>query len=432
MNSRVKQLLAFAVVAGAAAGSALGAGFQLYNEGSAEALALGGAVSARRDLISNAWYNPASLTEFKAPRLMLGGVAVQMRTEYEDSTGYGDVDGSLEPHWQFIPHAFYVHPLCDCASTTFFLSVTTPFGLATQWDWNNSVWGPMFVKEISLRTTYITGGAAFAINDHLSVAGGLNLVNANVQYQAKILNLIPPHVNPDLEMGADAWGWGYVLAANVRINEDWTAGIRFQSPVKLNFKGDVSYEPFKPFVGQYDDDVEADVTLPATVNLGIATTAVERWTFSADVVWTDWSQYDEFRVEFDSPPSSTPGFAKSYDPLLSTKNWKDAFGYRVGAEYMLSEAWKLRFGYVYDQSPVPDEYRAPELPCSDRHMFSTGVGYDRGNWGIDLAYCYLLLEPAESKQNIDLSGLGLGKTGLRGNYENGDAHLLGASFWVKF
>jgi long-chain fatty acid transport protein len=433
MRRGTKRLFAWvAVLAGCAGVGAFGAGFQLYNEGSAEALALGGAISARRDMISNAWYNPASITEFKSPRLMLGGTLVQMGTEYEDGTGYGDSDGDLQQHWQFVPHAYYIHPLCDCASTTFFLSITTPYGLATDWDWGKNVWGPMFVQEIALRTTYITGGVAVAVNEHLSLAGGLNLVNANVQYRAKLLNLIPPHAAPEFEMSADAWGWGYVLAANLKPHEDWTAGIRFQSPVQLKFQGDVSYDPAPPFLGGFDDDVEAEVTLPATVNIGVATTAVPRWTFSADVVWTDWSQYDQFKVKFDSPPASIPGFAKSYDPLLSVKNWRDTFGYRVGAEYLLTEAWKLRFGYVFDESPVRDEYRSPELPCSDRHMFSLGVGYARANWGVDLAYTYLLMEESESQQNIDLTQLGLGKTGLRGNYENGFAHLIGASVWFKF
>ena len=48
-------------------GSVFGAGFQLYTEGSAEALGQAGAISGRDDLISLAWYNPSALAGTERP-----------------------------------------------------------------------------------------------------------------------------------------------------------------------------------------------------------------------------------------------------------------------------------------------------------------------------------------------------------------------------
>jgi len=217
-----------------------------------------------------------------------------------------------------------------------------------------------------------------------------------------------------MELQADAWGYAYSLAANYRFLEDWTVGIKYQSQVKLNLAGDATYT-HSPVGSNSDNGVEADLTLPATVTLGVATTAVPDWTFGFDVVWTDWSTYDELRVGFDQPP---PG---PYDPLLGVKNWRDVFSYRFGAEYRLKEAWKLRFGYVFDQSPARAKYRSPELPDSDRHMFSTGIGYETERWGADLSYCYLLLTNCDSQ---------LGP--LQGSYKDGYAHLIAASVYYKF
>ena len=92
---------------------------------------------------------------------------------------------------------------------------------------------------------------------------------------------------------------------------------------------------------------------------------------------------------------------------------------RVGAEYDVNENWKLRFGYVWDQSPIRDEFRGPEMPGEDRHMLCVGCGYRTDRWAIDTAYSYLMTKNASS--NIS----------EHGDYDT-VTHLLSLSFSYKF
>ena len=76
----------------------------------------------------------------------------------------------------------------------------------------------------------------------------------------------------------------------------------------------------------------------------------------ADLTWVRWSRFKELRIRFDNgvPDSVTP------------QNWDNNWRIAVGATYKLNEAWKLRAGLAYDQSPVDDAFRTPRIPDEDR------------------------------------------------------------------
>jgi long-chain fatty acid transport protein len=51
----------------------------------------------------------------------------------------------------------------------------------------------------------------------------------------------------------------------------------------------------------------------------------------------------------------------------------------------------LRAGYVFEQSPVPDQYLTPQIPDANRRGFSAGIGY----WvseGVRLDFAYQFLQ----------------------------------------
>jgi long-chain fatty acid transport protein len=137
-------------------------------------------------------------------------------------------------------------------------------------------------------------------------------------------------------------------------------------------------------------------------------------------VWTEWSTYDALSVAFNSMPGApnVPGRMTAY------KNWEDVFSYRLGAEYAINENWCARFGYVFDDSPVPTDTRGPEMPGSDRHMFMVGLGYQTETWGVDAGYSYLMAKKADVNP-ADVVLLG------NGEYEV-DAHILALSYSYRF
>ena len=405
---------------------ASGAGFQLYTEGSAEALGQAGALSAREDAVSNAWYNPAALAGFPQRELMLGNTSVDLDIEYSDNSRSVETDGD----WCYVPHFYYVHPLSERLTAS--LALNVPYGLATEWPGN---WlGNQLAIDTYVEAMYLTPAVSLQMTDRLALAAGFNVVRTSAEIRRSLLF-------SELELNADGYGVGYLLAAHYKPHEDWGVGLKFQSRVDMTLRGQAIYtNPGSfdttpgvaggPWLNLREDDAEGDLRLPATLTLGITNNSLQRWTFGCDIVWSEWSTYDELAFRFDSIPAAmypAPGVTVPGE-ASTAKSWTDVFSYRFGAEYILTENWRLRGGYVYDQSPVKEETRAPEMPGSDRHMLMLGVGYETESWGVDLAYSYLMAKKADAGSTTVLPAQALAP---EGEYET-RAHLVSLSLSYRF
>jgi len=121
--------------------------------------------------------------------------------------------------------------------------------------------------------------------------------------------------------------------------------------------------------------------MPASASLSAYHKLTEKWAIMANVTWTDWSSFEELRVEFDNDA----------DDSVSTLDWDDAFYYAVGATWYYSDQWTFRGGVAYDETPVPSaKKRNPRIPDDDRFWVSMGAGYEfLDRWGIDFAGTYI-------------------------------------------
>lgn len=363
-------------------GAAWGAGFQLYTEGSTEALGQAGAISGRTNLTSLAWYNPAALAGTDQPSVMLGATLVSIHTDYKD----GANDASMSKDARVIPHFYVIQPLTDDVTAT--LSVNAPYGLITEWPegWD----GATIATYSDLETVYITPSVAWRLHDRFSVGVGVNVVSAKAQLEGT-----------GREVKGDDMSYGGTVSAHYQPLDDWGIGARYQSSVKLDITGTLT-------AGGAMIPASAELELPPTFNIGVANTSLKNLSLGLDLVWTGWSTYNQLAVV--APPVTPPA---------SEKNWEDVISIRLGGEYALGEAWLLRAGYVWDQSPVPDSTRAPELPGSDRQMVMFGFGWNCWKaMTIDAAYSFLWAKEAPDAV-------------LPGNYET-TTHLLGLSVGYDF
>jgi long-chain fatty acid transport protein len=253
------------------AGSVLGAGFQLYTEGSAEAVGQAAAITGRTDALSNAWYNPAALAYQQQPELMLGGAYVDLNIDYSSPT----VDDSLEKGGGWIPSLFYAHPIND--DMVGVLSVTTPYGLAT--DWAGTWAGNRLAIDTQIRTVFLNGALTYRVTDKLAVAGGVSLVQADALIRQNI-------GGPELQVEGMAYGMGYMLGAHYTFNDEWQMGAKFQSRTNMELEGESSYNMALPILKS--DDVEADLSLPASMAVGFTNRSFDCWTLGLDVVWTQY------------------------------------------------------------------------------------------------------------------------------------------------
>jgi len=85
---------------------------------------------------------------------------------------------------------------------------------------------------------------------------------------------------------------------------------------------------------------------------------------------------------------------------VSPRDWDDVLLYSVGAQYALDKGWKLRAGYGYAESPIPDRTYEPGIPRNNLHVVAFGAGKDLGKLSLDLACTFVISE--ERNVNSDV------------------------------
>jgi len=195
------------------------------------------------------------------------------------------------------------------------------------------------------------------------------------------------------------------------LTDDFTVGVSYRSEVKHQFEGPLTFTLDQDGIGATvnfftgalaDTRATARITTPARVNFGGRLGLDERWTALFEFDWTEWSSFDELRVDAVNP-------AQPDD--ITTANWDNAWIASIGFEYLANEDWTLRFGAAYDQSPIPNDFREVRVPDNDRLWVSVGATYSAGeNTDVSFALGHLFL--AESDVSLSAAAP---ENALRGN-----------------
>jgi len=102
------------------------------------------------------------------------------------------------------------------------------------------------------------------------------------------------------------------------------------------------------------------------------------------------------------------------------------FRFAAGGTYKWSDRLTLRGGMAYDESPVPDAYRGPGVPDSNRIVAALGFGYaisDR--WWLDASYQHLFFETGSTRRVSPTNST------LRGEFKNA-VDIFGISLTRKW
>lgn len=409
--------------------AAFAGGFQIYQAASPEAMALGAATVGRDDLVSSAWYNPAAVMDFKAPQFNTGFSLARINWQYEPGNGMNKI--KIKDQTQVVPGSHLIYPLNERYTAAF--SLYTPFGLGMKWhdedirklvdsgNYNDPLSSPpgMIVTkaipaQADLQVPYFNSTVATRLNDNLSVAAGLSFIKTD--FKARFLSrgtILPATVAWDnfVKYQANGWGLGYVLAGHYQAGNHWKIGARYLSNADVKMKGTVEDHPEVGLAR-----MKGVFKLPSTLTLGAVNTGFAGWILSCDVMRTEWSRYDELKIEPRDAGQTKGGF-------IAPKNWKNTLSYRFGAEYKYSEHWTLRGGYVFDNSPVSEETRSFELPATDGHIFSLGASRKTGSGILDFGYSYMILKNGRAGTDA-LNGVG--------EFTGADNHFLMCSYSQTF
>ncbi len=377
-------------------------GFRLPDQ-SASAMGMAGAFAAQADDASAAWYNPAGLTQVPATQVAVGTLAIYPSLTHEALSGQTDV---ADRQFHFPPHLYAAHSLND--RTAVGLSVNDPFGLSTDWS-DTSV--TRYVATFSnIVTVEINPSIAYQMTPRLALAAGVGFVHM----RATLERLVPG--NLDFRLSGDGNGWGANVAALYRATDALSVGLTYRSRIKIDLDGDASLS------GIISGGGSTSITLPDLIDLGVSFRASKDLRLNADLDYTMWSTYRRLDVQ-----STVPQFN-----AVVPKNWSNVWCLRLGAQYDLSEQWKLRGGLLYDKNPVPETWFETAVPDSDRVGITTGIGFSGKTFSVDAAYMYLRFLNRTINNSLADDGPGSpDPNALNGTYRS-QAHLLALTIGYRF
>lgn len=353
--------------------------------------ALGGSLIARTPDASTAVFNPANVTNLPGTHFQAGFTAINpYSTITFDDDKYGDATGKSNV-W-IPPHMYFTYQQGE--NLWINLATFSRFGLGTEFeeDWS----GRYNVNYAGIETVSFSPSIAWKANDKLSLAIGPEFMWFKFR-QDKVVDYTgandPTTTDTDIDsaLEGDSLGMGLMLAMHYQYNDDLAFGLTYRSQVEQEVNGEMTFSvpksnPAYPvLVTKFATaNAGARIILPDEIFAGVSYNVTDRLSVEADLVWTNWSLYNELNIENED----TGKLATS-----STKDYNDTIRVQLGAEYQYNDWLTLRGGYVFDQSPIEDEYAEYLLPTGDRHLFSAGTGFRFDeHWTLDLSYTYLVAE----------------------------------------
>lgn len=410
------------------------AGFALMEQ---SVSALGNAFAGGAAIAEDAttlYYNPAGLIRVKGQQAVGGLHFIRTSFKFENQgsthiltsqTGEGLTghNGGDAGQWNVVPNGYYTNNLGN--GWAFGVGINVPFGLTT--DYKPGWVGRYHALKSSIMTININPSIAYAINDKLSVGGGVSAMYMHGDFSQAIdfgtilaaAGDIPQRDDGESRLKADDWGYGYNFGVLYQFDENTRIGASYRSRVKQSLSGDATFTvspTARAILGALgstafvDGGAGAKVTLPASASLSLYHRLSGHLALMANVGWTEWSTLKELRITFDN--SAQPD-------SVTTLKWKDAWQFGLGANYDLNKQVVLRTGLMYDETPIPDaEHRTPRLPDQNRLWFGLGGGYRVSDAiSCDLAYVHLFML-GNSKVNMDPVGENNFRGGLKGKFDN--------------
>jgi long-chain fatty acid transport protein len=130
------------------------------------------------------------------------------------------------------------------------------------------------------------------------------------------------------------------------------------------------------------------IKMPRQVDFGLAWFPTERLTITTDYVWTNWSVMEAHKLKLEG--DGLFGMTEIVTPM----DFSDTHSFRMGMDYALTSLFRLRAGYTWDPSPVPDHTLFMSTADADRHVGTVGlalVGLWGGRLRIECAFQYVHL-----------------------------------------
>ncbi len=394
---RVGKALIVVALAALAAAPLSAAGFGIFEQG-AKANGMAGAFTAQADDPTALFFNAGGLAFVTKQEFSLGFTWIRSeKAEFKGGNPYpGEgYKASQKTLSEFPPHFYWVRPIND--TWKFGFGIETPFGLTTEWDDNFA--GRFISTKAALRAFDFNPTIGWQATPTFGIG-----VGAIVRYSDLELKQHVAAIDPFLLQVADVGkidlkgdfseGYGWNVGILHKYNNSFSWGLSYRSRITVDYKGDghltqiQTGSPFDQVVAQVlpfgvSLPVKTSIDFPDMASLGLAFALSPATLMEADVNWTGWSHFKDLSIDF------TGGSTNSLPSTTVPERFKDVYNYRLGFRWTASPTSQWRFGYVYDQTPQPEEAVSPLLPDADRQGVTIGYGFTGSAAKLDLSLMYL-------------------------------------------
>jgi long-chain fatty acid transport protein len=337
------------------------------------------------------FYNPAGMTFLSGAQASVGAYSIMPKAKLSDDGSTlaigpfpsipvgGDATGqgfSAQP-------AGYVYGAAPVSEDLWIgVAVTVPFGLKN--DYETDYFGRYDSTKSKLIAIDVAPTVAYRLSDRVSVGGSINFQRVDVELVSAIPNPLAPGGPSPASDGVftvkgDDWSIGFTAGILFQAASDLRLGLSYRSSIKHRLEGNATTEFAGTTAAQ---GVAADLDLPDIVSAGFAYDLTPSVTLLTQVNYFGWSSFEEVRLEFEDTTEAA-----------TVEDFRDTWGVSVGAQFKVDEAWTLRGGLEYDQTPTRDAYRSTLIPDADRIWAAIGATYNISEKvAVDLSYVHMFVK----------------------------------------
>ncbi|MEC9442194.1 MAG: outer membrane protein transport protein [Myxococcota bacterium] len=386
------------------------AGFQNMSQ-SATANGMASMGTANPDEPNASFYNAAALAQREGFEIYIGDTILIPETTYEPLDGNGEAAQTIS---QIFPppnaHVGMAIDLGSAGTLGVAAGLTLPYGAGIAWpeDWD----GDYIIISQDLQTYNFNPNVSYKLpGKDLSFGAGAQIYRTNVRLVRDAILRDDTQVRS--EITGSGWGFGGTAAVLYRPIKPLSIGLNYRSAVDLDIEGHAHFEGEEntAFERTFTDQAGSTVIpIPHALTLGVGYT-YEKLFVGLDINYTTWSRYDQIVLEFSEPcregSESCDPEVDATDPPPSTieSKWEDAIAFRLGLQYEAVENLKIRAGFAYDNTPIPEKTLSPSLPGNDRAIVSLGLGYSIAGVRADVGYQFVNALEREVVDTNNLPGI---------------------------
>lgn len=322
--------------------------------------------AAANDVVSAFYHNVGCLTRIKDNSIQVGADLLFPRFDFEPPGRWED---KQESEFSLFPMPLLAGTIRLSDKLVLSGGIYVPYGLGAKYSEGQ-------YQESLLSLTNFTLALSWQVTDTLSIGVGGDVGYSQLVYETA-LHQIGGVVFDPLFMETKADGFGFSYRAGIWWQpRDWfSLGLSYLSPMKIKLKGDTDLFLFG--IGLGDDDFRADVTFPGKIGMGIAIWPTEKWVIALDANWYDHQETDKIDFNFDVLPT-----------IRQELDWQNNWSIHLGTEYQVADNWWLRAGVAWLEPTAPKTTVNPVISDGDGYCLSGGIGWQKGNWSVDIAWLH--------------------------------------------